>query len=193
MTKILMRFAEKREKWRGVVLKLGCHKDYVDDILQDTYLKLHKKIEDGADLRYGKDDINELYVYTTIRSVVVDFQRKKSSLFKNVMEDDKLHYFLNKAGEDELDVEGLEAYQRLVSKVLQECNSWENENGEDGWYARNLFLSYITSDMSYTKLMEETGIHRLTIRRCVIDSLEKLRESLREDCEDYINKDYDLI
>ena len=64
--KELEKIALKHDRWVALVQNMGCNPSYCEDVVQDAYLKIWSYIEQGKDITYGEDDINDFYVYMTL-------------------------------------------------------------------------------------------------------------------------------
>ena len=65
---------EQHKKWINIALTFGAG-DYAEDLVQDTYIKVHNLKE-----------INEAYFYFALRSTIVDYHRKNKKKIEIVEE-----------------------------------------------------------------------------------------------------------
>lgn len=168
--------------------------DLSEDMVQDTYLKLHngnwlKRI------RY-KDSINKYFVYLALRSVCLDFLRKRTS------KQEIINLPI------EADQENYAAMDLLFKKIHDEMLTWHS-------YDRKLFEMYMFSGLSYRDLAygtEKTArliandkkLSNLAVKngsKISVNSIyttinhckKRLKQELGEDFEDYHNGEYELI
>jgi hypothetical protein len=80
----------------------------------------------------------------------------------------------------------LEAKKRLEIKINQEVKQWH-------WYDQLLFDLYRTSGMSTRQIEGVTGISFKSVWKTIKTCKERLKDNVKEDYEDLINQDYELI
>ena len=89
--KILKQIANKHKDWINIVRSFGCNNETAEDIVQEMYIKVQLKLEEGLDIRYGDDDFNYSYVFRILRNLFIDLKRKESKVqivdIDNVKED----------------------------------------------------------------------------------------------------------
>lgn len=168
--------------------------DLAEDMVQDTYLKLHngnwlKRI------RY-KDSINKYFVYLALRSTCLDFLRKRTTKQE----------IINLPIEE--NQESYAAMDILFKKIHDEMQTWHS-------YDRKLMEMYMFSGLSYRDLAygtEKTArliandkkISNLAVKngsKISVNSIyttikhckKKLKQELGEDFEDFYNGEYELI
>jgi DNA-directed RNA polymerase specialized sigma24 family protein len=187
ISKQLEKLASKHSTWVGLVKSMGCNPAYVEDVVQDAYIRVYEYLEKGVDISYGEDDVNDFYMYMTLRSIYLN-QSKKKSVANEILDiqEDALDFTLNSIREEFIDVEGEKGFNRLMDKIFTEVNSWE-------FYSRNIFIAYFTTGLSLDKLSKETGIGRSSLYNSIKRYREIIRENFSEDAEDYYNGDYDKI
>lgn len=128
---------DKRKKWFNILLHFGCHPDDCDDIIQDMYLKVFNKLNEGANIKYKDDSINYYYIFKILRSLFIDSKRKN----KNIIFID-----LDVLYKMESDQANTETYLKV-----------ENQLKMMYWYDRKVF-EIITEGESISKLSQKTGI-----------------------------------
>ena len=77
MKTILEIIYEKHKDWINIVRSFGCNKDTAEDIVQESYIKLNRIINSGANIMYNDTEINYYYVFRTLRSMFLDLKRKE--------------------------------------------------------------------------------------------------------------------
>jgi len=128
---------DKRKKWFNILLHFGCHPDDCDDIIQDMYLKVFNKLNDGANIKYKDDSINYYYIFKILRSLFIDSKRKN----KNIIFID-----LDVLYKMESDQANTETYLKVEHQLKMMY-----------WYDRKVF-EIITEGESISKLSQKTGI-----------------------------------
>ena len=184
--KELEKIALKHDRWVALVQNMGCNPAYCEDVVQDAYLKIYKHIEEGRDITYGEDDINDFYVYMTLRSIYIDACRKKGLEFRDIADPEVMEYHIGRMRQEYADVEQQQAFDRLINNIHSEINTWD-------FYNRNIFIAYFTSGLSFDKLSADTGIGRSSLYNSIRKHREVIRDVFSEDVEDYYNGDYNLI
>ena len=53
----LRKLAAKQKTWVGLVKGMGCNPAYVDDVVQDAYIRVYDYLSKGVDISYGEDDV----------------------------------------------------------------------------------------------------------------------------------------
>ena len=176
-------------KWLEEVAKF--HKDYVrivrsmgedfyaEDIVQEFYIKLSKYCKAEQVLREN-GQVNKSYVYFILRNIFLDFQKQKNRFYKVPIDE------TNNIGVNyEYKSEG-EGLTSLIKRVEEEAATWH-------WYDEMLFKYYFKSGKSMRELAEETRISTSSIFQTIKYCKAKIKENIKEDYEDYINEDYELL
>tara|TARA_R100001460_G_scaffold28282_3_gene56692 strand:+ start:1610 stop:2086 length:477 start_codon:yes stop_codon:yes gene_type:complete len=135
--KEMQMLVDKRKKWINILYHFGCEPKDVDDILQDMYLKVFEKLNEGSNINYKDDSINYYYIFKILRSIFVNMKRKE----KNTIIVD-LDY-LSK-------IEGDQANTETYLKIEGELKTMY-------WYDRKIF-EIITEGESISTLSRKTGI-----------------------------------
>ena len=63
--------AKKHKTWINIVLSFGCSKTIAEDIVQEMYIKILLKLENGLDIMY-EDDINYYYIFKVLKTLYID-------------------------------------------------------------------------------------------------------------------------
>lgn len=182
------KLAKSHKKWINVVCSFNVNKCFAEDIVQDAYIKIMKRIEEGADITYGEDDVNEFYMFMTLRNLSINFLNKKNSWSNlNISQNqESLDYQLSKIKAEFCDVEMEGAYNSLITRIFSEINSWD-------FYSRNIFIAYFTTSLSLTSLSKETGIGRSSLYNSIKLCRDIITKEFSEDVEDFYNKDYNKL
>jgi len=152
--------------------------DIASDVVQESYLKLHKYASEEK-LFFKDGGVNKSYMYLTIRSICFEILGVKKIILKeDVVE-------LKREIDTDVDEKVL-AFNRLCDKIDKEVMTWR-------WYDSRLFMLYKDSPMSLRKIAKETGISWVSIHYTIKNCKAIIHEKFKEDYEDYINGDYELI
>jgi DNA-directed RNA polymerase specialized sigma24 family protein len=185
--KQLEKLASKHSTWLGLVKSMGCNPAYVEDVVQDAYIRVYEYLEKGVDISYGEDDVNDFYMYMTLRSIYLNQSKRKCVSNETLdIQEDALDFVLGNLREEFSDVEKEDAFNRLINSIFKEVNQWD-------FYSRNVFIAYFTTGLSLDKLSRDTGIGRSSLYNSIRRYREIIRENFAEDAEDYYNGDYDKI
>lgn len=68
---------KKHKTWIKIVKSFGCNNAIAEDIVQEMYVKIIIKVNDGLDIMYNDNEINYYYIFRTLNSLHIDLQRKK--------------------------------------------------------------------------------------------------------------------
>ena len=136
-SKALEKIFEKNTQWIDIVKSFGCNRDTSQDIVQEMYFKVQKRLEKGTDIQYSEDDINYYYVFKVLRSLFLDLKRKESKV--QIVE-------LGEIENCELDINYEDAYEA----VIDEINTLF-------WYDRKVY-EIIDGGKSISELSRQTNI-----------------------------------
>jgi len=92
----LEKVARHHNYWCSIVSGFGCNPSVVEDIVQEMYIKINRKLTEGINIDYGEDDVNKLYIYRTLWSIFMDYKRAKSkSIFCEISDEEGNESLLN--------------------------------------------------------------------------------------------------
>jgi len=83
---------KKHNIWIDIVCTFGCNRETSEDIVQEMYIKIDKKIKNGLDIDFGNNDFNYYYIFKTLKSLFLDLKRKESKV--NIIEIEKANKYL---------------------------------------------------------------------------------------------------
>ena len=136
-SKALEKIFEKNTQWIDIVKSFGCNRDTSQDIVQEMYFKVQKRLEKGTDIQYSEDDINYYYIFKVLRSLFLDLKRKESKV--QIVE-------MGEIENCELDINYEDAYEA----VTEEINTLF-------WYDRKVY-EIIDGGKSISELSRQTNI-----------------------------------
>jgi len=172
----LQKLGLNHKEWLLMAKKMGIG-ELSEDIVQETYLRIIRlNYIDGV----VKDDgsLNKFYMWLSIRAVHVDYLRANQM---NLVSLDEV-----KESYEETDLQKHEALNRLDYRIHKEMESW-------AWYDSMLFKVYKEGNASMRNIAKDSGISLTSIYNTLKNCKQRLKESVGEDYEDYINQDFDLI
>ena len=177
---MLSKIAKHHDKWVDIVKKLGCDPFVAEDVVQDTYLRLHKykdRVEQKVITPEG--EVNTFYMFVTLRNLLRDTMNIENN-YVGVEE------WIFEESDDDADMEMEIAYNKFIRKVKEEANSW-------GSYHSKLFNLYFMTDYTMRDISNGTDIGLTHIYNNLKSYREVIVEKLGEDYQDFLNEDYDKV
>ena len=58
---------KKHQTWIDIVCTFGCNKETAEDIVQEMYIKIDKKLKKGLNIDFGEADYNYYYIFKTLK------------------------------------------------------------------------------------------------------------------------------
>jgi len=190
MTEFLEALGKNHKEWVQIAINLGA-KDYAEDIVQESYLKIIKYVDNKNVYSNGK--YSKAYMYLTIRSVFLNYIKLKNKVHKIQIEkfykdkdftEIEAQYIERFTSSNDLTKE--EAFWRLCEKMDNELNTWH-------WYDKSIYELYRDTDLSIRGMSKETKISFVNIFHTLKKGKNIMREKFKEDYEDFNNEDYNLI
>ena len=185
--------ADNHKKWVNIVRSLG-ETNYHEDIVQETYLKIHKYNYDKRIVIDGK--VSSGYMYMMLRDTLYSYWRVNNKIIKEEVTD------FNFFGDDLTGNEKEDAYLIICENIDKEIDTWH-------WYDKEIFKIYrmhwtdvnrlnkeleqFEGKVSIRKMAKNTDISWTTLFNELKQSKAKIRDKFAEDWEDYKNEDYNLI
>lgn len=151
---VILLLAKKHKTWVNLVLSFGCNKMIAEDIVQEMYIKVIPKIENGLDIIYYEDDINYYYIYKVLKTLFIDLKRKGKNITIVNIEDSnysKLHNDVDyekayKKVKDELN--NMFWYDRKVFEIINDGESIAD-------FSRNSYIEYFSLYNTYRKVKDK--------------------------------------
>ena len=151
---------KKHKDWVDIVQTFGCNRETAEDLVQEMYIKIQLKINEGLDISFGDDDINHIYVFKTLRSLFLDLKRKEKNIYlesDDLLEDVESDFSLNN-------------FDKVYDQVKEELNKMY-------WYDKKIF-ELIDNGKSIAKLSRETNISYYSLYNTYRKVIEKLKQNL---------------
>ena len=184
----LTELCKHHKKWLKIAKVYGAG-EYSEDIVQDTYLYLIPYLDNA--FKGGK--LNAGYVFFAVRSVLINWQKRENKLKPlyidevfNLKDDEDGSSYLGIPDDSEEILEDLNALEDFLTLLDDTLAGWY-------WYDRQVFNLYRNTDLSIRGISEKTGIGTASIFNTLKKCKNKVFSELREDYEDLVNKDYELI
>lgn len=174
---MLEELAKHHNQWLKLVRSLGGD-EYSEDIVQEMYLKMYKYSSKEKCFN-DKGELNTFYVYLVLKSILFSYFREKKRIVKEPITN-KLILI------EKTSVEENEAFNNVCKLIDKEVDKWH-------WYDKQLFEIYRHNDISFRKIAKATGISWVSIYHTIKKCKEKLNNTCKEDWQDYINNDFELI
>lgn len=153
---------KKHNDWVDIVQTFGCNKETAEDLVQEMYIKIQLKINNGLDISFGDEDINHIYVFKTLRTLFLDLKRKE----KNI-------YFESDEVLDEVESDfSIDNFDEVYDQVKGELKKMY-------WYDRKIF-DLIDNGKSIAELSRDTNISYYSLYNTYRKVIEKLKQNLWE-------------
>lgn len=180
MSRELEILARNHKKWIEMIKGMGCNPADAEDMVQDSYIRMHKYISSGTDISYNNDDVNTWYFYLTLRSVYFGSKEKKSvSNFSDEFNIDLMYDEIYSKYEELNLTDNNCGFDDLIEKIFKEVNSWD-------FYHKNMFIAYFTTDSSLRKISSKTNIGTNSIYNSTKKYKEIIKNKFQEDYDNYI-------
>jgi len=151
---------KKHDDWVDIVCTFGCNKETAEDLVQEMYIKIQVKINNGLDISFGEGDINHIYVFKTLRTLFLDLKRKEKNIYfesDEVLDDVESDFSINN-------------FDLVYDQVKKELNNMY-------WYDRKIF-DLIDNGKSIAELSRDTNISYYSLYNTYRKVIEKLKEKL---------------
>ncbi len=160
MINFLSEIFKKHKIWIDIVCTFGCNKETAEDIVQEMYIKIDKKIKNGLDINFGKNDYNYYYIFKTLKTLFLDLKRKEAKV-KTIDIDTATKYL------SDID-------NRNYDVVYQEV---QNQLNKMYWYDKKVY-EIIESGESIAKLSRKSGIPYYSLYNTYKKVKQKLKKLL---------------
>ncbi len=160
MINFLSEIFKKHKIWIDIVCTFGCNKETAEDIVQEMYIKIDKKIKNGLDINFGKNDYNYYYIFKTLKTLFLDLKRKEAKV-KTINIDTATKYL------SDID-------NRNYDVVYQEV---QNQLNKMYWYDKKVY-EIIESGESIAKLSRKSGIPYYSLYNTYKKVKQKLKKLL---------------
>ena len=149
---------KKHQEWISMVQRFGCNKDTAEDIVMEMYIKIKKKIDEGADIMFSETEINYYYVFKTLNSLFLDLKKKEKNIYLNNIDD------------VQVEVSQKINYDSLYDLVQEELSNFH-------WYDQEVYR-LIEGGYSIQALSDKTRIGYHSLRHTYIKVKKALKKKL---------------
>ena len=160
MINFLSEIFKKHKIWIDIVCTFGCKKETAEDIVQEMYIKIDKKIKNGLDINFGKNDYNYYYIFKTLKTLFLDLKRKEAKV--KTIDIDTATKYLSDIDNRNYDV----VYQNV-----------QNQFNKMYWYDKKVY-EIIESGESIAKLSRKSGIPYYSLYNTYKKVKQKLKKLL---------------
>lgn len=158
MNKILEILFKKHKQWVEIVGSFGCNKQTAEDLTMEMYIKIGKKVENGTDILYKKNEINYFYIYLTLKTLFLDLKRKESKV--NTLPIDTMRDFISQ--------NECRDYDQVYADVQNELNNMY-------WYDKKVW-QILESGESIAELSRKSGIPYYSL----YNTFKKVKQKLKK-------------
>jgi len=150
---VILLLAKKHKTWINIVLSFGCSKTIAEDIVQEMYIKILLKLENGLDIMY-EDDINYYYIFKVLKTLYIDLKRKGKNIKIINIEDTNLSQYDFDVDYDEAydivkdELKNMFWYDRKVFEIINEGESIAD-------FSRNSYIEYYSLYNTYRKVKDK--------------------------------------
>ena len=160
MINCLSEIFKKHKVWVDIVCTFGCNKETAEDIVQEMYIKIDKKIKKGLNIDFGENDYNYYYIFKTLKTLFLDLKRKESKV--NIIDIESATKYLSDSGNRNYDL----VYDDI-----------KNELNKMYWYDKKVF-EIIEAGDSVAKLSRKSGIPYYSLYNTYTKVKQKLKKLL---------------
>ena len=150
--------AAKHKTWIEIVSSFGCTNETSEDLVQEMYIKIQKKLVKGLDIMYN-DEINYYYIFKTLRTLFLDFKRKGKNIKMVNIDDVDIDKSI-------IDIDYDKAYE-IVKEELKTMY----------WYDRKVF-EIINGGESIAEFSRKSFIHYYSLYHTYNKVKDKLKKKL---------------
>lgn len=159
MDDILTLLFKKHKDWIKIVKGFGCNKDTAEDLVQEMYIKIKRKVDKGLDIMFTEKEVNYYYIFKTLNSLFLDLKKKEKNIYFQSIED------LNMTMEEK--IKYTETYS-IVKKELQNFH----------WYDQKVY-ELIEGGESVASLSKKTNISYYSLYNTYKKVKKKLRNKIK--------------
>ena len=151
--KKMILLAKKHKTWIEIVCSFGCNKTIAEDIVQEMYIKVLLKLENGLDIMY-EQEINYYYIFKVLKTLYIDLKRKGKNITIVNIEDTNLSQYDYDVDYDEAygkikdELKNMFWYDRKVFEIV-------NEGESIAEFSRKSYIEYFSLYNTYRKVKEK--------------------------------------
>lgn len=177
MVELIDRLAEKHEAWVHMAMSFGVTEESANEIVQEMYIRVTKYVDDPERIMYNEKELNNYYIYVTMRNLFLsNFHKgKKRNHYSTEDINDELINFSNVS---DVSDEYEDSFDALINKIEDVVDSWY-------WYDKKLWNIHFKNKMSMRRISRETRISLSSIFNTLSNGKKKIRENSKEEYEKY--------
>jgi|TARA_R110001606_G_scaffold88506_1_gene199350 DNA-directed RNA polymerase specialized sigma24 family protein len=151
--KKMILLAKKHKTWIEIVCSFGCNKTIAEDIVQEMYIKVLLKLENGLDIMY-EQEINYYYIFKVLKTLYIDLKRKGKNITIVNIEDTNLSQY-------DYDVDYDQAYDKIKGELKnmfwydRKVFEIVNEGESIAEFSRKSYIEYFSLYNTYRKVKEK--------------------------------------
>tara|TARA_R110000782_G_scaffold11141_1_gene34213 strand:+ start:74 stop:553 length:480 start_codon:yes stop_codon:yes gene_type:complete len=151
--KKMILLAKKHKTWIEIVCSFGCNKTIAEDIVQEMYIKVLLKLENGLDIMY-EQEINYYYIFKVLKTLYIDLKRKGKNITIVNIEDTNLSQY-------DYDVDYDQAYDKIKGELSnmfwydRKVFEIVNEGESIAEFSRKSYIEYFSLYNTYRKVKEK--------------------------------------
>ena len=131
MQNLLEELAKYHDEWIKIAYAFFNNKEDAEDLVQDFYIDMYKYNVQLDNVRYGNNDINRYFIYTSLKYLALDkIKKRKPDII-----------YVDYIADNEGDASILDEYEGILLDIDKEMERWT-------WYDRTLFEMYMYSGLS---------------------------------------------
>jgi RNA polymerase sigma factor (sigma-70 family) len=167
ISNVLQHFSKHNQYWMYLAKKVNPIK--ADDLLQQAYLKIHKRYSKGEQYEYINHKADRMYMYITLNSINTDYHRWKKPEHQEIIDD------VMDGHQDEIDEQ-----INLNQTELNKLKAIKETIDELHWYDQKLYSLHIEKGMSLRKLSRETKISDSSLQQSMKNIKQRIKEKLNQ-------------
>ncbi len=151
--KTMVLIAKKHKTWIEIVTSFGCPSETSEDIVQEMYIKIHKKLTNGLDIMYN-DEVNYYYIFKTLRTLFYDLKRKEKNITIINIEDVDIDKSISDIDYDKAyaiiknELDNMFWYDRKVFEII-------NSGESIAEFSRKSYIQYYSLYNTYNKVKDK--------------------------------------
>ena len=145
--------AKKHKTWIEIVTSFGCPSETSEDIVQEMYIKIHKKLNKGLDIMYN-DEVNYYYIFKTLKTLFYDLKRKEKNITIINIEDVDIDKSISDIDYDKAyaiiknELDNMFWYDRKVFEII-------NSGESIAEFSRKSYIQYYSLYNTYNKVKDK--------------------------------------
>jgi DNA-directed RNA polymerase specialized sigma24 family protein len=140
------------------VQRFGCNKDTAEDLVQEMYIKIKRKLDEGVDIMFSETEVNYYYIFKTLNTLFLDLKKKEKNIYFENLDDVQVQ------------VDDKVNYATMYALVQEELSNFH-------WYDQKVY-ELIEGGESSQSLSDKTNIGYHSLRNTYIKVKKKIKKKL---------------